>query len=689
MDLLNDLDYQDYRELICFERPSCVLLHYIHGVTTLRSLLFDRFFFERKNQELVSSENALSAFLNQHGVHHEKNFQATNTGELVSFLKTLAQQSDENTAAILPYYSQIGSSKVLSTWLLELRGENSESGFLTSLRGDDFYFRKPCSFEEIAEKLYLKDGILKYQTLQFESGILSLKSKGAKDIFEEQNISTRMNFLAKSFVEQQVSGKIMGAQALWQEYHSGIQSCDYWKNLVEEGFQKALLVKLFWPIQFFYQPFAVFLKYSFAQGLYDQNSFFAKEGSALIEELIQNAQVITSLAGIFAFRRDVGSFERFKAAVERSLTIYGKIETLFLKEELKCSEVVTLSDSLIFAEIATEQFLKVGSLPRMQPSEGTFFPLTDSAVQGLDKQTIRERLKGSDYHVEHVFSTSYEAESFKDMTFPFVVKSSVGFASGGTFLVNTHEELTSHLRTIKNLNRFIFKNQTNKVPGVLAESFLRGDEYAAECITVNGNTKVLGIFSKPTNSEKDFVDSVYLFDPKTQVQLLSQVEGWASGLLKTVSYSQGPSHIEFRRSQDSGKISLIEINFRPGGSGVLSTLLFLETGVPLLGLMGQSLSGTLSVEKLEEIRVQATKTLFCAIPRIEKAGIIKSLRGEEFLSTHKNVLWSRFMKKVGQAITPPPQGTDYLGMILGQSASIQEMNETLKDISLQVGVIYE
>lgn len=691
MDLLNDVDYQDYRELICYERPACVLLHYVHGVKNLRTQLYDRFFFERRDGQMLSQSNNLNSFLGKYGVHQNLEKIVSSKNDLMNLLMSYAETNSKDSALILPYFNQVGSSKVLSTWLLEFDVKNNSKGLLTSLRGDDFFFRKKVELSEVVEKLHTVDGILKFQSLHFSSDIIEYKSISSGVLAERTGVSGQLNILAKLFLEKRVSGAVMGAQALWEEYRLGVKEYKYWKNLVEEGFHKALLVKLFWPIQFFYQPFAVFLKYCFNSGIIFRDQSFIDECRLLIEELTQNAQVLASISGIFTFRRDEASFKRFCDALERSLTVYEKIESLFLQNQLGCNEAILLSDSLSFYEKATEQLLAVKVLPFISSNiEGIVpFPLSDYSNVKADKYVVRKILENTEYHVDYIFSTEFDSSDFKRFTYPFVLKSSIGFASGGTFLIHSDEELITGLRAIKNLNRFVFRRPSETPAGVLAERFIPGSEYAVECITVGGKTRVVGVFSKPDNLEKNFLDSVYVMDPEVQRGLSPQVQQWVEGLLKSVGYSDGPSHIEFRIDGENTNPALIEINFRPGGSGILASLIYMETGIPVLGLMAKSLKKTLSWDILQSQSFTTPNFLFCNVPEVGKAGIIKRIRGREALKEHHNIFWSEFRKKEGEYITPPPAGTDYLGKILGKASSLDDLNRTLKFISTYVGVDYE
>src|SRR4051812_32295481 len=64
----SDSDYNDYRELICYERPVCFTLHYYFGFKTSRLWLFDRFAFELLDGRLAHRKNALADFFFQSGL---------------------------------------------------------------------------------------------------------------------------------------------------------------------------------------------------------------------------------------------------------------------------------------------------------------------------------------------------------------------------------------------------------------------------------------------------------------------------------------------------------------------------------------------------------------------------------------------------------------------------------------------
>jgi len=322
--LLVDPAYQDYRELICYERPASIFLHFEHGLHHLPLLLFDRILVERKNGRIVGMENQFARFLECHNVLQEVELRAQNSEELWIKMHALWRE-DPKSVFLMTYSNELSGEILLSTWVVEpIFDESRRQVKLSSLRGDDFFVRKITDFEYFFSKLHQVNKVFEIQTLRFLPTITKLVSLAAEEFLELEKIDTKIEDVAKKIRSLRFDGQAAGTELLIQEVESWQLDPDDLAEKARNGYKSIILVKFFWPIQFHYKPFLVFVKhYLQVKKIVDPDI------QHLLQQTIELTDIVVALSQKFGLTGQAKILAQFIDNFLSLLLLTVRIEDLF------------------------------------------------------------------------------------------------------------------------------------------------------------------------------------------------------------------------------------------------------------------------------------------------------------------------------------------------------------------------
>lgn len=310
-----NVDYNDYRELVCFERPACFALHYYFGFLTSRLWLYDRFAFELQNGELVNLSNSLSDFLLEQKVVSEVYLKR---GEPLTEL--LAREINASTSLVAPISAQVGSSTVVTSFTLERFSVSTVD--CTCLRGDDFFIGKPFAISEIENRLYFENGRVKFHRLNVPDWMIC-NHQSPSEVWHSHGLAAK---LAAKLQEYYAGHGQKGQKHLQAYVDSRQDQLQVFASKAGEGFTNVLLVEYFWPMLFAYSPFHVFLRYVIREGV-DLGIPLRREIlNDKLDQVALQAQQITNIAYMFGRQPNVKNFDRFVSAMNGMVSLHGAIE---------------------------------------------------------------------------------------------------------------------------------------------------------------------------------------------------------------------------------------------------------------------------------------------------------------------------------------------------------------------------
>lgn len=111
----------------------------------------------------------------------------------------------------------------------------------------------------------------------------------------------------------------------------------------------------------------------------------------------------------------------------------------------------------------------------------------------------------------------------------------------------------------------------------IVEEYIDGPEYSAECISYQGEHRLLALTQKFTTGTPHFIETGHLQPVALDEQTVSKIVTTIQKGLDALGIKFGASHSEFRIKPD-GSIAIIEIGSRMGGDCIGSDLVRLSTG---------------------------------------------------------------------------------------------------------------
>ena len=188
----------------------------------------------------------------------------------------------------------------------------------------------------------------------------------------------------------------------------------------------------------------------------------------------------------------------------------------------------------------------------------------DSISLVKDKYTFRKICRDiyPDFFFKEVNINEMAALDTDSITFPCVIKPSVGFLSKGVFVVHNPEEYRKAVESLQKDFATAGAGFPEFVVGrsrFLIEEYIHGEEYAVDTyFDENETPAILNIFHHKFMDESDTSDRLYM----TSKVLFDRYEGpfmqFLTNLNMTLHLRNFPMHIEFR--YDGRKAVPIEIN---------------------------------------------------------------------------------------------------------------------------------
>ena len=260
--------------------------------------------------------------------------------------------------------------------------------------------------------------------------------------------------------------------------------------------------------------------------------------------------------------------------------------------------------------------------------------------------------------------------------YPVVVKPLAMSGSRGVIRANDAREFVEAFERLRTLcaqpDVLVERDPAHR--GLLVESFIPGREFAVEGLMTNGTLEVLAIFDKPDPLDGPFFEeSIYVTPSREPEHVQCAITREVAFAAVALGLRHGPIHAECRVNDDG--VQMLEIAGRPIGGLCSRALRFNGAGgdasleeLLLRHALGQDVS-TFSREP------DASGVMMIPIPR---AGVYKSVEGEEEARAVPHVTDVRVTAKPDSTLVPLPEGKSYLGFIFARAGSTQDVEQALR-----------
>jgi biotin carboxylase len=311
-----------------------------------------------------------------------------------------------------------------------------------------------------------------------------------------------------------------------------------------------------------------------------------------------------------------------------------------------------------------------------------------SAVTAKDKYRMRSALKEAGVRVPRFWHFTLEDDLIaqaSEIEYPCVVKPVFLSTSRGVMRVDNEEQFIGAIHRLKLILEMkdVARRGGPAVREVLAEKFVPGLEIAVEGLLTEGRLRILAIFDKPDPLDGPFFEeTIYVTPSRLSDEIQLRVASTTEAAARAMGLERGPVHAELRINDDG--VWVIEVAARAIG-GLCSRALRFEPGDSSLEeliirhALGEVVDGI-------ERESQAAGVMMIPIPR---AGVLREVEGLDEARQSPNIEDIVITAHLGQAISPPPEGSSYLGFIFSRAESASIAEEALREAHKRIEFIIE
>ena len=256
-------------------------------------------------------------------------------------------------------------------------------------------------------------------------------------------------------------------------------------------------------------------------------------------------------------------------------------------------------------------------------------------------------------------------------------------SSRGVFSISTVEEIEEY---------FVESLRYSKAEKcVLLEEYIEGEEFSIDGIMTNKGYYSMAIAHKRHYIGNENLDQELIFkysDPTFDYDLLRQIN---KKYVEQTGLEFGLTHAEYKYNSSDGQFYLIEIGARGGGnyiSGVINPCL---TGIESQELLiDWSLGNSLQDRYLQYLNNYKAK---CAILHFfdigDKTGVIKSMKGVDYLKRNQNIKNFFFSYSIGDKVEAVKDGGNRFGYYIACCNSLEELERIQNEVKNKVSIEFE
>lgn len=292
-------------------------------------------------------------------------------------------------------------------------------------------------------------------------------------------------------------------------------------------------------------------------------------------------------------------------------------------------------------------------------------------LPGLDYRAARliknKYLVRKCLYENHVDDTkqAYEVGSDTDMenlarqlTYPVMVKPCDGSGSRGTSRVDNSEELAASCE-------YAMKHSITRKAEI--ESFVKGKEYGAESIVVNGEIYVLAIMKKWMTESPYYAELGHAIPSGLSSELEKKAKSCVCKAIRALGINFGSVNMDMLITGDE-KIHIIDIGARMGGNMIGPCVIPYGTGIDYVGAVIQNAVGD---------PVDLSTGMHCAVATTLLAfnqGVVSSLPDKESIENEYGVELYHHMR-VGQQVNEYHTNLDGCGYIIAKDTTVDAAKE--------------
>lgn len=267
---------------------------------------------------------------------------------------------------------------------------------------------------------------------------------------------------------------------------------------------------------------------------------------------------------------------------------------------------------------------------------------------------------------------------YKEIRKKCIIKPLDNSASRGVFSVNSEKDIQSHFE------QCIAASSADN-PAIIIEEYVTGTEFTIDGLMTHRGHRCLAISEKKHYEYNENVAYQLLFDNHNDKYDYDQLRKVNDHLVNLTKMPFGLTHAEYKYSD--GKFYLIEIQARGGGNFIATDIVPFISGVDsykeqLRWAVGDEVNVDYSYEKLSP---RCAVLHFFDVPG--KGGVVKEIKGLDFLDSLGEQIMYRLNFKVGDTIHETKDDTTRIGWYILKSPNRADLDNKMQMIENQFKII--
>lgn len=298
----------------------------------------------------------------------------------------------------------------------------------------------------------------------------------------------------------------------------------------------------------------------------------------------------------------------------------------------------------------------------------------EAAVNTRDKFRMQEILKqcGQAHIRGRLLKSSSDLETaIKEIGFPAVIKPLYGSDSQFVVYVSNEDEA-------KDAYNYVRKSCTPEYDPIykynkklfVYQEFIDGHEFSLECYCQYGVPHIVGIHEKTAMDLPFFMETGDYLPPRINTEQKNELIRTTEAALIILGVKDSLAHVEIKLTKTGPKI--IEVASRLGGEYTHKNIEQVY-GVDLIKTGCEIALGINTDVKPAEPKKYIMGKFF--IPKT--SGVINKISGFDDIKKDERVLDYYLHKKVGDAVSIPPDGYENIGWVLAEGNSYAEVESTI------------
>ena len=386
--------------------------------------------------------------------------------------------------------------------------------------------------------------------------------------------------------------------------------------------------------------------------------------------LIQKAREIGYYVVLCDYLSDCPGKEYASIHYQISTYDYDAVKRIALKE--KINGVITNSEPVLHIASRLSDELRLPSVP---PSVMEMF---------LNKDKMRDHLTPlglSDVSYKVCRNKKEAIEFYNTKKAKMIIKPIDSSASRGVHSINSEKDILDYFSECMSQNR--------RQSTVLIEEYIPGVEFTVDGICISSKHTTLGISKKKHFSYNENVSNELIFsyfDDKYDYDFLRE---YNDRIVHSTGLTYGMTHAEYKFS--NGKFHLIEIAARGGGVFISTKIVPFLSNTDTVKILIDSACGNCNISDYQfpedAKRRSAVLEFFDTLDN--KEGIVKEIKGINFLESEPRIIDYKLEFSVGYFITPAKDDSKRIGYYIAIANSISELQELMQSISREFGIVLE